>query len=226
MDSYKHSCPFCGQHIEYTVEYCGKQVVCPACGKSVTFPAVLPGGKGSGLHLKRPTAVRAAKWSFNLSSILASLREFEHWNMVLVCLVPFILVTALVVGAGVVKKKAGEGPAMPVAPRIQADPNAWQTMTNLARADQLVQQQLRQVALASVATATADRNRATLHAYYQGRSVSQTIGSTVANQFKAADQVVTKAQTDLAAARQSFDTALQNYQTLGGTVDYRRQLPQ
>jgi len=226
MDSYKHSCPFCGQHIEYTVGYCGKQMVCPTCGKSVTFPAVPPGGKGQTLHLKRPTAARAVKWSFNLNNILASLRQFEHWNMVLVCLVPFIIVTALLVGAGVVKRQAGDGPAMPVAPRIQADPNAWQTMTNLARADQLVQQQLRVVALASVAVATAERNRASLHAYYQGRSVDQITGGTVPNQFKAADQAVANAQLGLAAAHQSFDNALQSYQTLGGTVDYRRQLPQ
>ena len=140
MESYKHSCPFCGQHIEYTVGYCGKQMVCPICGKSVTFPAIPPGVKGPSLHINRPEAARASKWSFSISLacirlLLPSLRRFKHWNMALVCLVPFIIVGALLAGAAVVRKQFGNAPATPVAPLVQADPNAWQKMTDLARAD-------------------------------------------------------------------------------------------
>ena len=47
------SCPFCGQHIEYTAGYCGKQMQCPICGQTVTFPALPPGGKsGPKLRVK------------------------------------------------------------------------------------------------------------------------------------------------------------------------------
>jgi hypothetical protein len=142
MESYKHSCPVCGQHIEYTAGYCGKQMVCPICGKTVTFPAIPPGGKGPALRIKRPEAARAAKWSFDFFGIPAFLRRFEHWNLVLVCLVPFIIVGALLAGAAVVRKHLGNEPVAPLAPLLQADTNAWQKMTDLARADQLVQGQL------------------------------------------------------------------------------------
>jgi len=219
MESYKHSCPFCGQHIEYTVGYCGKQMVCPICQKTVTFPAVPPGAKGPGLRLKRAEAARAAKWSFNLKAIIAALREFEHWNMVRMALVPFIIVAGLLVGAAVVRKNAGDAPALPAAPPIQVDPNAWQNMTNLARADQLVQEKLVAVSRAVNAEAAAERNSASLHAFYHGRPADSTT-------YNATDRAIANAQAALANARQCFNTAFQNYQKLGGTIDYRQQLPQ
>ena len=194
-------------------------MVCPICEKTVIFPAVPPGGKGQSLHIKRPQAVRAAKGSFNLDDILAALRQFEHWNMVLLCLVPFVIVAALLIGAAVVKKKAGDEPAMPVAPPIQADANAWQTMTNLARADQLVQDQIGAVTRAIGAVNLAQRNRANLQAYFHGSPSGQ-------SSYIAADQALTRAQAALSAARLSFIKAFQNYQQLGGKIDYSRQLPQ
>jgi hypothetical protein len=227
MESYKHSCPFCGQHIEYTAGYCGKQMVCPICGKTVTFPAVPPGGKGPSLHIHRAETARAAKWSSDFFGILAPLRRFEHWNMVLVCLVPFIIVGALLAGAAVIKKQLGNAPAAPVAPLIQADPNAWQKMTDLARADQSVQDKLGAVRRAGAALATAERNRASLHAYYHGKqAATQAIYDSVMAQYKAKDEAVANAQQALASARQGFETAFQKYQQLGGTTDYRRQLSQ
>jgi hypothetical protein len=227
MESYKHSCPFCGQHIEYTAGYCGKQMVCPICGKTVTFPAVLPGGKGTSLRIHRPEAARAAKWSFDFFGILAPLRRFKHWNMVLVCLVPFIIVGALLAGAVVIRKQLGNAPAAPVAPLIQADPNAWQKMTDLARADQLVQDKLGAVRRAGAAVATAERNRANLHAYWHvRRAATEALYQSVLAQYKAKDEAVANAQQALASARQCFETAFQKYQQLGGTTDYRRQLYQ
>ena len=227
MESYKHSCPFCGQHIEYTAGYCGKQMVCPICGKTVTFPAVPPGGKGPSLHIHRPEAARAAKRSFDFFGILAPLRRFEHWNMVLVCLVPFIIVGALLAGAAVVRKHLGNAPAVPVAPLIQADPNAWQKMTDLARADQLVQEQLGAVRRAGAAVATAEQNRAKLHAYWHvRRAPDQATYNGVMAQYQAADQAIANAHNALASAHQRFESAFLKYQQLGGTTDYRQQLPQ
>jgi len=227
MESYKHSCPFCGQHIEYTAGYCGKQMVCPICGKTVTFPAVPPGGKGPSLRIHRAETARAAKWSFDFFGILAPLRRFEHWNMVLVCLVPFIIVGALLAGAAVIRKQLGNAPAAPVAPLIQADPNAWQKMTDLARADQLVQDKLGAVRRAGAAVATAERNRANLHAYWHvRRAATEALYQSVLAQYKAKDEAVANAQQALASARQGFETAFQKYQQLGGTTDYRRQLYQ
>jgi hypothetical protein len=249
MELYKRSCPFCGQHIEYTVGYCGKQMVCPICGKSVTFPATPPGGKGLSLHINRPEAARASNRSFSFQGILdslrkffssegrgpafdfdgilASLRRFKHWNAALACLVPFIIVGALLAGAAVVKKQFGNAPATPVAPLIRADPHAWQKMTDLARADQLVQEQLGVVRKAVAAVAIAEQNRARLHAYWHvRRAADQTIYNSVMAQYNADDQAVANAQQALASARQCFENRYQNYQKLGGTIDYRQQLPQ
>jgi hypothetical protein len=224
MESYKHSCPFCGQHIEYTIGYCGKQMVCPICGKTVTFPAIPPGGKGKTLHIKHTAAAPAAKWSFSLDGILGPLRQFKHWNTVLACLVPFVIVGALLAGASVLKKQAGNETAAPVAP-IQADPNAWQKMTDLARAEQLVQERLAALNRIHALCVAADQNRANLHAYYHGQTLDQATHDSVQHQYRNADQAVMNAQQAEAAARESFENAYQNYQKLGGTVDYRQQLP-
>ena len=219
MESYKHSCPFCGQHIEYTIGYCGKQMVCPICEKTVTFPAIPPGGKGASPPQKKPEASRVAQWSVKLNEVLAVLRQFQHWNVVLMCLVPFGIVAALLIGASVVRKKIGDEPAMPSAPIIQAKPNAWQSMTNLARADQLVQDQISRVNRTYGAVKAAERNRASVHAYFHDQATGQ-------SGYVAADQTLANAQAALAAARQSFNTAYQNYLQLGGKVDYQRQVPQ
>jgi hypothetical protein len=124
--------------------------------------------------------------------------------------VPFIIVGALLAGAAIIRKQFGNAPAAPVAPLLQADPNAWQKMTDLARADQLVREKLDAARRAGAALAAAERNRANLHVTFQ-RS--------------AADQAVANAQKALDSARQCFESALRNYQQLGGTTDYRRQLP-
>ena len=168
METYKHSCPFCGQHIEYTIGYCGKQMICPICSKTVTFPALPPGGKKQGLRIKRPEAVSDAKWAFNVRAIIAALRGFDHWNLVLTGLVPFVIVAVLLVGANLVRKYTAEGPALPVAPQAQADPDAWQKMKDLARADQLVQAQLALLARDQGAIAAAQAQRSNLDSEYPG----------------------------------------------------------
>jgi hypothetical protein len=231
MESYKHSCPFCGQHIEYTVGYCGKQMVCPICGKMVTFPAVPPRGKGEGLHIKRPASAQAKKWFFdfkgiNFKGFLAPLNQFKHWNIVFVCLVPFLIVGALLVGAAELRNHFGSGPAMPDAPIVHADTGAWQKMTDLARADQLVQQRLVAVVQARAAAAAAEQTRATRHAYYHGQTLDSATYNGVMIQLHADEQAAANAQAALGNARQSFENAFQNYQRLGGTIDYRQQLPQ
>jgi len=224
MESYKHSCPFCGQHIEYTVEYCGQQMSCPSCARPVIFPAVLMDTKSPPLRIKRPEAARVAR-SFILYDILASLGKFKHWNVVFACFVPFVIVAGLLVGADMVKKNAGNEPAMPAPPPIQVDPNAWQKMTDLARADQLVQEKLGIVTRACGAATTAQRFCAAQHAYYQRQTLDQATYNGVMLQLRADDQAVANTQNALAYAHQSFETAFQNYQKLGGTVDYRGQLP-
>jgi hypothetical protein len=192
-------------------------MTCPICGKTVTFPAIPPSSNTSRLRLKRHVQAEAAKkWSFNLAAIRAFLGEFEHWNMVVVCLVPFIIVLALLIGAVVIKKKLGSEPAATaLAPVVQADPNAWQKMTDLARAEQSVQDQVAVVIRARAAATGAQQRLANLQAAARGRSVDPVYSLAVAN-----------SQRNLEAARHVFNIAFLNYQKLGGTVDYSRQLPQ
>jgi hypothetical protein len=225
MESYKHSCPFCGQHIEYTEGYCGKQMVCPTCGQTVTFPAIPPGGRRKPLHLKR--AETSDGKSFDFHAILAMLRKYKHWNVILSCLVPFIIIGALLAGAAVVRKQFGNDAPAPVAAPIQADPNAWQKMTDLARAEQSVQAEVRAVNTARAALASAEQRRDVLHAFYHGKqAANQAIYNGVMAQYKAADQAIADAHSAYASANQRFNAAIQKYQQLGGTVDYRRQLAQ
>lgn len=128
MEAYKHSCPFCGQHIEYTEGYCGQQMACPICGKTVTFPAIPPGGRRSTLRLKRDAGPQREKWSFDLKKIWAALCNFEHWHIVRLSLVPFAIVAGLLVLANFVKKNfENEAPAPAPVPVHTAPANATPT---------------------------------------------------------------------------------------------------
>jgi hypothetical protein len=223
METFKHSCPFCGQHVEYTAQYCGQKTACPRCGKSLTFPAVPQTGKGQTqkLKIKLPETAPARKWPIDRkwlsehTGVLGPLFKFEHWNVVLACLVPFVVVGALLIGAAVVRHRLGNGPATPVVPLVRADAGAWGNMTNLARADQLVQDKLHEVTQARAAVDRAEQELARMRAY-----------SPTATQYIALrEQAVVNARNTLSTARLSFYNAFNNYQRLGGTIDYSRQLP-
>jgi hypothetical protein len=225
MDSYKHSCPFCGQHVEYTVEYCGKQMICPFCGKLMTFPAIPPGGKRP-LRLKRAEVVQRRKWSFNLKDIMIFLREFEHWNIVWAGVVPFVIIAGLLVGAVVLKKNAGEGPAMPaIAPVVGTNPNRWQQMTNQARMEEVMQERLAAVKQSQAAVKAAQQTFNSINARYQGRALDQYAVQNQVKEVSAANKILTRAQSTFEMERSSFEAAFLEYQKMGGKMDYRSQLP-
>ena len=219
MESYKHSCPFCGQHIEYTVEYCGQQMLCPTCGKTVTFPA-LPPGRGKGVPTTRVKALDARRaaaqtkkgWLQNAPQALGFLRGFEHWDVVWQCTVPLLIIGGLLVGANFVKHKFSAAPAAPeAAPAVQADPHAWQKMADLTKADQAVQAAIREYEGAHSMLLAAQQ-------------AQQQVDK--ANTFakKSADEQAQQAENNVNAAHKRLDAALQKYQDLGGTVDYRSQV--
>jgi hypothetical protein len=177
------------------------------------------GKGGTTLRLKRKEV--AATAGFDLNKILASIRgalgplgRFEHWNIVLLCLAPFVLIGALMAGASFVKKQFDSTPAAPTSTAVQADPNAWQKMTDLARAEQAVQTQVQAVTTAKATLSAARNNRDRLRAFG------------AKTELKNADTLVNNAEGAFNYAQQCFDTAYRKYQTLGGTVDYRQRLPQ
>jgi hypothetical protein len=210
MESYKHSCPFCGQHIEYTVGYCGKQMQCPICGQTITFPALPPGGQhGTTLRVKSLEHKQEKKW--RLPPTLVFLLNFKHWNVVAQCAVPFLVIGGLLVGAAFVKKKLSDESAPVAPPVVQADPDAWQKMTDLAKADQAVKDRMKELEAAHARAEMAQRLR-------------KQVEHLDAFQRKSTEQQAEAAQRELLVAKQRFDLANDSYRQLGGTVDYRAQV--
>lgn len=213
MESFKHSCPFCGQRIEYTAGYCGQQMKCPTCGQTVTFPAIAPKGSGeTSLRLKSTQAKAARQWFAKMPPALAFLRDFQHWNVVGQCAVPFVIIAVLLGGAMFVKKKLGEPSSTPIdAPVVQADPDAWQKNADLTKAGQTVQ----------AAVSVVNQCRAVLD-FEQKESMR--LSNSEPLQKKAADERVQQAQYKVTAAEKHFDAVEAKYRQLGGTTDYRSQL--
>ena len=218
MESYKHSCPFCGQHIEYTVGYCGKQMQCPSCGKSVAFPAIPPGqGRGApAAHVKvldssRSESGPARRRPGSTPKALAFLRGFQHWNVVAQCALPFLIIGLLLAGAFFVKSKFNDAPAPVTSPAVQADPEAWQRIADLAKADQAVRDLIKEYDADRLAVASAERARQQMQ---KGDPL----------QARSVEEQVELAHSKLDALHKRLDNALEKYRQLGGNVDYRRQL--
>jgi hypothetical protein len=211
MESFKHSCPFCGQHIEYTAEYCGKQVQCPQCRQTVTFPAVPPGRSGPALGVKSLGHQPGQKRVQQAAGAFALLRHFQHWNVVAQCAVPFLVIGLLLAGAAFVKKKLADAPAPAAFPAVQADPQAWQRSTDLNKAELAVKNLMKELAVAHAYADAADQARRQAEHGDQARRLS-------------ADEQVERAQNALIAARLRFNAAMSNYRQLGGTIDYGSQV--
>jgi hypothetical protein len=218
MEAYKHSCPFCGQHIEYTVEYCGKQMQCPSCGKTVAFPAIPPGrGRGAPtarvkeLDARRAEAKPAPSWLRNTPRALGFLRDFEHWNVVWQCAVPFLIIGLLLAGAAFVKKKFSDASAPVATPAVQANPEAWQRIADLTKADRAVRALMEEYDAAHAMVVAAERAR-------------QQVEKGDPSQKKSVEEQVQLAQDTLNATHKRLDAALEKYRKLGGTVDYRSRI--
>jgi len=181
------------------------------------LPAVLGGKRTSSLRLVRTGPGPAAKFQFSFAGIALFLREFKHWKTVGICMIPFVLVAGALVAASVsARRQAASAPA-PVPATVIVDPQALDKLTDLTRADQLVQQRLAAVNRASTACQKASQTVTALH--------NQRRGAASPAALKGADQAVSRANQALANARKDFDAAFAQYQKLGGAVDYRQQLP-
>jgi hypothetical protein len=222
MESYKHSCAFCGQHVEYTAGYCGRQMQCPICGNTITFPAIPPsrGGKSVGVEQRKP----ARNWAWNAKAIWFYLRDFPHWNTVVQISVPFLIIGALLAGAAFFKNKFADEPAAATAPVVQGQPGGWDKMTELARADQKMQHYVQWISQARMAVSAAQRQ-----VDVEQKRLSLSHGSDEQQVAQAnvqiAEHSLTQAQNNLTSLRQHFETDLNYYRNLGGTIDYRSRVP-
>jgi hypothetical protein len=211
MEAFKHSCPCCGQHIEYTAGYCGKQMLCPMCGQTVTFPAIPPNRASSSLKIRSQETKPARTWPWKVPAALGFLRNFQHWNVVAQCAVPFLIIGVLLAGAIFIKNKLGDTSAPVTVAPVQADPEAWQRMTDLTKADEAVRNQMKVVDAAHASVALAE----------QRRQLAENQAPFVK---KNAEEEAQAAQKAFNYARARFDKLFSQYQQLGGTVDYRSQL--
>jgi hypothetical protein len=229
MDVYKLSCPRCGQHIEYTRDYCGRQVQCPSCNGNVTFPAIPPLGSGrSTLRLERDRPKVKEPFRIDFAKILASIaaffRTFEHWQIVLMCALPFIFIAIALATARFVRNQDSQaGPKQPIITEAQIAEN--QRIAELNKADAIVQDRVRNVWAAKTALDTAKAKSANWHRTYDGKQLSEGTRKAVDAQFKVAEEEIATADANLNAWRRSFDTEYQKYQKLGGKIDYTSQLP-
>ena len=223
MESYKHSCPVCGQHVEYTAGYCGRQMQCPICGNTITFPAIPPTKGGSKVfYAEKPK--RARQWAGTAGKMFGNVWDFPHWNTVLQVLVPFVIIGVLLAAALWVKNKYSDEPASESAPVIQADSAGWDKMTKLAQADRRMQQYVQSIAQTrkalAVARAASQNEQKRLGEAHDGDE-RQAISSNLQSYERTADQT----QNKLTALERQFEIDYEKYRTMGGTVDYRSQVP-
>ena len=222
MESFKHSCPACGQHVEYTAGYCGRQIQCPICGGTIAFPAVPPTRAAKAVEGEPQKAVTQPPW--NLKSVYISLRNFSHWSTVWQIAVPFVIIGTLLAGAFFVKNKFADEPAAAEAPVIQAEQGGWDKMTELAHADQKMQQYIQAIVQSRKTMSAAQRNLDAAEKLFNQThdpDEKQAVSSTV----QSARRTLTLAESNLTSLRQHFDTEFETYRKLGGTVDYRSRIP-
>jgi hypothetical protein len=168
------------------------------------------------LHLVGAGAKTPPRFQFSLAGIVLFLREFKHWKIVGVCLIPFVLVAGALVAASMAGRH--DAPAAPAPAEVTVDPNALDKLTDLTSADQLVQERLAAVNRAYLASQAAEKNKTALHNSRRGAASPAAL--------QAAEQAVKRARQACANARKDFATAFARYKKLGGAIDYERQLPQ
>ncbi len=223
MESYKHSCPVCSQKVEYTAGYCGRQMQCPICGNTITFPAIPPSKAGSKTVLSQK-AKPARKLAGNAGKILGGIWDFPHWHTVRQILVPFVIIGVLVAGALWVKNKYSDEAASGPAPVVQTDSTGWDKMTKLAQFDRKMQQYVQSIAQtrrALAAAQAASRNEQKRLGDARDPDERQAISANVQSYERTANQV----QERLSMLQRQFQTDYEKYRGLGGTVDYNSQVP-
>jgi cell division protein FtsB len=164
------------------------------------------------MHSKTLEAKAARKAALKLPQALTFLRNFEHWDVVGQCAVPFLIISALLGGAIFVKNKLGaSSSAEGVVPAVQVDPGAWQKMTDLTKAEEALQ----------AAVKMLNQDNAMLDYEEKARKRLDS-----ADQFQraTADRRVQQAQMAVNTAGKQFNAAESKYRQLGGTKDYRSEL--
>jgi DNA-directed RNA polymerase subunit RPC12/RpoP len=215
MSERKYACPHCSQNIAYTDDYSGMQLPCPRCQTTIIFPGLAAPRQASTLRLAGAVAPRKSRFNFSFAAIAELFGKFKHWKIAAMCAVPFAVVAGAVVAANAYNHHQTPS-AAPVPVEVQVDPKALDTLTDLTRADQVVQEKLAAVTAAAASCKEAEHKQQIARSQHPPSSSAT---------LQAADVADARAHLVLTAARKAFDAAFAQYQKLGGTVDYRAQLP-
>jgi hypothetical protein len=150
--------------------------------------------------------------------------DFPHWNTVLQVLVPFVIIGVLLAAALWVKNKYSDEPASASAPVVQADSAGWDKMTKLAQADRKMQQYVQSIAQTRRALAAA---RAALQNEQKrlGEARDPDERQAISSNLQSYERIADQTQNKLSGLERQFEIDYEKYRELGGTVDYRSQVP-
>jgi len=104
------------------------------------------------------------------------------------------------------------------------DAREIQLLTDLQAAEKVVAYYVQAVNAAKKRAVLAVQNRDRLHQTYKGKNLDPTTYGNVMVRYKAADDEITNSQAALASGTTTFESALANYQKLGGKTDYKAQI--
>jgi hypothetical protein len=156
--------------------------------------------------------------------LLSFLRTFEHWQIVAMCMLPFVLIAVGLATASFVRKHDSQAkPTDTVLSTTQTAEN--ERIAALNQAELVVQDRVKSIWTAKSALDAATRKRTVLHSTYDGKQLGPAMRNAVDAQYKVADEEVLAAEANLNGWRKTFDSVYETFQKYGGKVDYTSQLP-
>ncbi len=217
MSDFKFTCPNCNQHIAGDEALRGQKIQCPGCDHSITVPRPFSDD---------PPAVEAEVQETAVETFGAvSPKTFFEVvrSLALSALIWVVAVTAAVVICWQFAKHKGEETARAKAAEERAAREAAlkPLSPELQQADKIVRDHVFEVYTAVGNYRKAVKDRDDIHRSLRGA----TPNADMATKIIAADTAIDTASTTMSAAYKGLDAAIAEYKKLGGTVDYRRQVP-
>ena len=102
MIEFKFSCPGCGQHIQCNDAYCGRQISCPTCRKSIVVPpatgTAAPAPTAGNLSISRPIAPAPAAAAFRPPPTIAAAPKKSSATKIIALVVGLVVAVGAVFG--------------------------------------------------------------------------------------------------------------------------------
>ena len=152
-------------------------------------------------------------------AFIHKLIAFPLWKMVATCLVPFLLVGGLLLGASYMRKNsANDTVEIPKAVTAPVAADAWKKMTELAQVEDAIKSHIQQARQLNQMLQMEYAQLTQLQSSPAGSSLMQ-------RQKDDLNKKMEMQRNQLNAERNAFYQTCQLYQKLGGQVDYNGQFP-